>query len=122
MMRVYLGLCRPQGQLAVYVIPYRLVLSLFLIYLVIVRDTVVVAALVGAVPIIVVMVMGRGVLEDLVGQDVQLSRLLVIFSAKVRGGTLVLAIVEVEGRVLHMRITIMLASPFLVVMVVIRSI
>ena len=97
-------------------------LSLFLIYLVIVRDTVVVAALVGAVPIIVVMVMGRGVLEDLVGQDVQLSRLLVIFSAKVRGGTLVLAIVEVEGRVLHMRITIMLASPFLVVMVVIRSI
>jgi hypothetical protein len=121
MMRVYLGLCRPQGQLAVYVIPDRLVLSLFLIYLVIVRDTVVVAAQVGAVPIIVVMVMGRGVLEDLVGQDVQLSRLLVIFS-KVRRGTLVLAIVEVEGRFLHMRVTLMLASPFLVVMVVIRSI
>ena len=63
MMRVYLGLCRPQGQLAVYVIPDRLVLPLVLIYLVIVRDTVVVADRVGEVPItIVVMVMGRGVL------------------------------------------------------------
>ena len=63
MMRMYFGLCRPQGQLAVYVIPDRLVLPLVLIYLVIVRDTVVVADRVGEVPItIVVMVMGRGVL------------------------------------------------------------
>lgn len=63
MMRMYFGLCRPQGQLAVNVIPDRLVLPLVLIYLVIVRDTVVVADRVGEVPItIVVMVMGRGVL------------------------------------------------------------
>ena len=125
-MRVYLGLCRPHGQLGVYVIPDRLVLPLVLIYLVIVRDTAspIVADRVGEVfPTIMMMVVvvGRGVLQNLVRQDVQLSRLLVIFRSKVRGVMLLLAIIEIEGRVEQMRVIFMLAPPFLVV-VVIRSI
>jgi hypothetical protein len=125
MMREYLGLCRPHGQLGVYVIPDRLVLPLVLIYLVIVRDTAspIVADRVGEVfpTIMMMVVVGRGVLQNLVRQDVQLSRLLVIFRSKVRGVMLLLAIIEIEGRVEQMRVIFMLAPPFLVV-VVIRSI
>jgi hypothetical protein len=65
-----------------------------------------------------IVVVGRGVLQNLVRQDVQLSRLLVIFRSKVRGVMLLLAIIEIEGRVEQMRVIFMLAPPFLVVVVI----
>jgi hypothetical protein len=87
-LRRHLWLCRPYEELAEDVIPDRLVLPLVLfVSLVVMRDTiapVVDGARVVEVPFMVVMVMrSRGVLENLVCQDVQLSRLQIFLSTKV---------------------------------------
>ena len=106
-MRGHLWLCGPHEELAVDVMPDRLVLPLFVllfVFLVVVRDTtspVVDGARVVEVPAMVVMVVmcGRGVIETLVCQDVQLSRLQIILSTKVGEVMLGLAQIEVKGRV-----------------------
>ena len=77
---------------------------LLLVFLVVMRDTtspVVDGARVVEVPamVMVVVMRGRGVIEDLVRQDVQLSRLQIILSTKVGEVMLGLAQIEVEGRV-----------------------
>ena len=116
-MRGHLCLSRPHEHLAVDFIPNRLLLRLILIDLVVMRDTpIFLDARVVEVP--TTMVHRRGVLEDLVRQDVKLSRLKVVLTSKGREVMLGLAINEVEGRFHQVRIIFMLTSPFLVVMVI----
>jgi hypothetical protein len=103
-MRGHLWLCRSHEQLAIDVIPNWLLLPLVLfvpIYLVVMRDTAtpVMDARVVEVSAMMMVMRGRGVLENLVRQDVQLSWLLIIFNTKVREVMLGLTCIEFEGRV-----------------------